>query len=85
MITRKVLHVLKQYPPSLKLKVMGDGELRLEMTVAEMMCAMMTLPPYEHAIVFGQSDFILRERMDSSGGDAIVPQSKMWLELDVLS
>lgn len=79
----KVLSMLGEYPPSLRLKIVVNGEFRFEMTVAEMMVNLMTLPPADHVVLFSSTEFILRERCDSSGGEAILPANRMWLELDV--
>jgi hypothetical protein len=66
----------------MRLKLFYEGHERFEMTVVEMICSLMRLPPDDDVPMFGATTFILRERCDSSGGDAILPAHRQWLELD---
>lgn len=76
-------NILFEYPPSLRL-VVKTGQLPpMETTVAAILSRLMSLPPTELLTFFGRSDMLLRERIDSSGGDAIIPPGRTWLEMDM--
>lgn len=57
-------------------------EKRFAMPVAEMMCNLMTVPPSDHVAFFGETSFILRERVKLPD-EAAPPYKQEWLELDV--
>lgn len=76
--------VLLEYPPSKKLKIFEEGKLRFEMSIAQMASNLMAMPDGQ-AEIFGKATFIIRERIDTSGSDAILPEHRMWVELDARS
>jgi len=83
MNVEQLMSVLREYPPSLRLVIVVEQHPMVEMTVVELMLKLMTQPPGALLTYYGCSNCILREKMDSKGGDAIVPMCKMWLELDL--
>lgn len=74
--------ILSEYPPSLRLVIRSEPHV-LETTVAAILSLLMSLQPTAWLHFCGRSEVILRERIDSSGGDAIIPPGRTWLEMDM--
>lgn len=92
MRAKHLIQILSEYRHSMKLIMMVDEKPRFEMTVAELISNLMTLPPDNHAEFFGCAFFILRERIKGVGPDPRSnderlgvegPHAREWLELDV--
>lgn len=82
-----LISILNGWPPSLKLKVHHRTGFVFETTVCEMIIRLMDLkrdqsPPLIMTL-FGCSSFVFREKCDRSGGDAVIPRDKQWLEMSV--
>jgi hypothetical protein len=44
---------------------------------------MATPPDLSITRLYGRDNCIIRERIDSTGGEAIIPPNKQWLEIDM--
>lgn len=74
--------ILSEYPMSLRLVIRAEPHV-LETTVAALMSRLMSLQPTALLTFCGWGNLILRERIDSSGGDAVIPPGRTWLEMDM--
>lgn len=75
--------ILVQYPMDCRVVLTVEKQTRLETTIRDLLFRFLAEDDREMMTVFGFPDLIIRERVDSRGGEAIIPQSKMWLEMDL--
>jgi hypothetical protein len=75
--------ILNEYPMSTRLDIIVEGFPVLKTTVIEMLMKLVDQPRHASLTFYGCPNLILRERINSSGGDAIVPPNRMWLEMDM--
>lgn len=71
--------ILRQYPMSLRLDIIVEGERMLETTVVELLLKLMEQPQSALVTFCGRSCVIVRERGFNSG----LPPYKPWLEMDM--
>lgn len=84
---------LAEYRPSLPIRVRLMGEHRFDLSVAEMMSNLCSVPDDDHVVFFGSTDFIIKERnADFGSGRAVMqpelpfaPEAQLrdYLEIDV--
>lgn len=75
--------ILQEYPMSRPVKIVVEKKVMLETTVVQLLMKLIDVPPNGWLAFCGRHDVILRERIDSSGGDAIIPPGRTWLEMDM--
>lgn len=76
----KLHEILTEYPPSMRLRLCWRGAAATaELSVVAMMMILMQHEPDEVVTLFGEQDFVLRERI---APEAAGPCNKQWLELD---
>jgi hypothetical protein len=75
--------IIVQYPLDCRLVMTVEGKQRLETTIREFLLLLIAEDDRDIYTLCGYESCIFRERMDSRGGEATIPQSQMWLEMDL--
>lgn len=83
MNTEQLIAILNEYPMSTRLDIVVEGHPLIKTTVVEMLIKLKDQPHNASLTFYACSNIILRERIDSSGGEAIIPPNRMWLEMDM--
>lgn len=83
MIVEQLLVILKEYPPSLRLDVIVEGQIIRRTTVIEMCIKLMSQRPSALLIFYACPNCIVRERGERTEDVAGAPPYRQWLELDM--
>lgn len=79
MNTEQLRSILLEYPMSLRLDVIVEGQRALETTVCEMIIKLMDQPQDGLLTFCGRSNIIVRER----GFNSCLAPFRPWLEMDM--
>jgi len=68
---------LAEYRPSLPIRMRFAGKVRFDLTVAEMLSNLCSVPEDEHVTFFGATDFIIKERNADFGSGRAVAEPEL--------